>query len=406
MKADDLAGIDSSARLLQYKQETEAELQAIISYWQNRVTDQQQGGFFGAVNNENIPDPAAQKGLVLNSRILWAFSAAFAHLQDGSCLNAATRAFDYLIDHFVDHEYGGVYWSVDRYGKMLDGKKQIYGLAFCIYGMTEYYKITRNEVALRVARELYDHIERYSLDRINGGYIEAFACDWKTIDDLRLSDKDDNERKTMNTHLHIIEAYSNLYRVWPGEILRAKIAGLLDIFDRHILNRKTHHLNLFMDDDWMVKSSLQSYGHDIEASWLLQECAEATGDANYQSKFREHAIHLADAASGGLDVDGGLWYEYEPHTGNLTREKHSWPQAEAMVGFLNAWQLTKDEKYLRYSLHGWEFVKQHICDRAGGEWFWGVCEDYSPMRKDKAGFWKCPYHNTRACLEIIRRIQF
>jgi mannobiose 2-epimerase len=270
--------------------------------------------------------------------------------------------------------------------------------------MSEYYRASNNGMALQISKELFDCIERYSRDREKDGYVEAFTRDWKIIDDLRLSEKDDNEKKTMNTHLHIIEAYANLYIVWPDDNLRARIVALLSIFDTHIVNRGTNHLNLFLDDDWQVKSTLQSYGHDIEASWLLHECAAIIGDEQSLKAFGKTAIELARAAITGLDTDGGLWYEFEPRDAHLIKEKHSWPQAEAMVGFFNAWQLTGEERFLHHSMNSWTFIKQYIRDNKKGEWFWGVYEDYSTIRKDKAGFWKCPYHNTRACIEIMHRI--
>lgn len=394
----------AAVSLLQgYREELEAELLQILEYWSTYTIDPE-GGFYGSIDNDNIPDLAAPKGIVLNSRILWAFAAAARHTGDAAHAALATRAYDYILSYFLDREYGGVYWSVDARGQMLDGRKQIYGLAFCIYGLSEYVKLTGEEAALDTAKQLFYLIEQYSYDREKGGYIEAFTCEWQTIGDLRLSEKDDNERKTMNTHLHIIEAYASLYQVWPDPVLREKITGLLDVFDTYIIDHRDGHLRLFMDDDWMSKSMLRSFGHDIEAAWLLQECAEIAGANDPIHAFRQLAIRLADAAAEGLDADGGLWYEYEPAQDHWIREKHSWPQAEAMVGFFNAWQLTGDDNYLRRSLQSWDFVKQHLKDNRQGEWYWGIHDGYSIMDKEKAGFWKCPYHNSRACLELIKRI--
>lgn len=390
--------------LTRYKKELAEELQSILTYWEKYAVDHQHGGFYGSVNNENIADPSAPKGIVLYSRILWAFSAAYRFSKKEEQLSLASRAFDYILVHFIDHQYGGVYWSLDATGQMLEGRKQIYGLAFCIYGLSEYYRITNNSAALHHAKQLFEKIEEYSLDKAQGGYIEAFSRQWRSLNNMRLSEKDDNEKKTMNTHLHIVEAYANLYQVWPDKKLRERIISLLEIFSRYIINKNTCHLNLFLDEDWRVKSTLQSYGHDIEAAWLLQECAEIAGYELYVDHFKKLAVQLADAAAEGLDADGGLWYEYEPGIKQLVHEKHSWPQAEAMVGFFNAWQLTGDKKYLDRSLKAWQFTKHRIKDHANGEWFWGVYADYSVMQKDKAGFWKCPYHSSRACLEIIRRI--
>lgn len=390
--------------LLRYKSELEKELSDILSYWMKYTPDHANGGFFGSVNNENEPDTTAAKGVVLYSRILWTFSSAYEFTKQQLHLNTAAKAFDYITNHFFDHEYGGVYWSVDAEGKKKDGRKQIYGLAFCIYGLAAYFKVSGSEMALRFAKDLYNTIEQYSFDKVNGGYVEAFGRNWKAVDDLRLSEKDDNERKTMNTHLHLVEAYTALFTVWPDEGLKNKIISLLELFDQHFINKETHHLHLFFEDDWKLKSTLESYGHDIEASWLLQQCAEVIGHQPLTELFKQAAVPIADAAAEGLDTDGGLWYEHEPNKNLLIYEKHSWPQAEAMIGFYNAYRLTGNNNYLRQSLHSWDFIKKHIKDHEKGEWFWGVKKDYSVMNKEKAGFWKCPYHNCRACMELLRRI--
>jgi mannobiose 2-epimerase len=387
-----------------YKKEVDKELRSILDWWKHHAIDKKRGGFYGSVNNGNTPDASAPKGVVMTSRVLWAFSSAYSYTNDPGDLLIATRAWEYLRDHFIDRRYGGVFWSVDPVGEIHDDRKQIYGLAFCLYGLAEYYKIIEEEAVLTEAKKLCNYIEQYSWDKAKGGYIEAFTREWKVMDDLRLSEKDDNEKKTMNTHLHVIEAYANLYQVWPDPALKERIIEILDLFNRVIINSRSLHLDLFMDENWNVKSTLQSYGHDIEAAWLLQECAVIAEEPLYVDHFRKLATRLADAAAEGMDKDGGLWYEFEPNTKHLVREKHSWPQAEGMVGFFNAWQVSGDEKYLDYSRQCWHFIKQHIRDRKKGEWFWGVNEDYTPMEKEKAGFWKCPYHNSRACLEIIKRI--
>lgn len=391
--------------LMRYKAAVTDELHSILAYWEKYTVDQQYGGFFGSVNTDNIPDLTAPKGVVLNSRILWTFSTACLHTRNANYLTLATRAFEYILDHFIDREHGGVFWSVTHEGKIQEDRKQIYGLAFCIYGLSAYYKLTNNQRALETAIQLFELVEQYSLDKQKGGYIEALTRDWKPLQDLRLSEKDDNEKKTMNTHLHIIEAYASLYIVWPDKKLKEKIINLLVIFDNYIINKESYHLNLFMDDDWTVKSTLQSYGHDIEAAWLLQECAEATGSDTYIRYFRELGVKIAYAVAEGLDTDGGLWYEYEPVTDHLVKEKHSWPQAEAMVGFFNAWQMSGEKEYLDHSIKSWEFIRNHIKDQEKGEWFWGVYADYRVMQKDKAGFWKCPYHSSRACMEIMKRAE-
>lgn len=390
--------------LLQYKVSVKRELTAVLSWWMKYSKDHANGGFYGSVNNNNLPEADAPKGIVLNSRILWAFSAAFLHTRNNSYLEMADRAFDYILHHFIDDEYGGVFWSVDATGAMNDGRKQIYGLAFCMYGMAEYYKATRNKTALQTATDLFALIEQYSLDKERGGYIEAFSREWAAADDLRLSDKDDNEKKTMNTHLHIIEAYANLYTIWPDLNLQQKINDLLGLFSTRFMQNANGHLHLFFDEDWKLKSTLQSFGHDIEAGWLLLKCAEISGNQEYIDQYKKYSISFVNAAAEGLDEDGGLWYEYEPAIQHLIREKHAWPQAEAMIGFYNAWQLTGDDTYLKRSQESFRFILDYLKDRQNGEWYWGVYADYTVMQKEKAGFWKCPYHSARACIEIYDRI--
>ena len=394
----------SLQQLDQYKKELQNELSGLLNFWQKNTVDKEFGGFYGKLDNSNKVFPGAPKGSVLNSRILWTFSAAYNLTGNMDYLDTAERAFRYIIDHFIDKKYGGVYWTVDYKGDPYDTKKQIYALSFAIYGLSEFYQCSKNQQAKELAIELYNLIVEHSYDTINGGYIEALSRDWKEINDLRLSKKDANEKKSMNTHLHVLEGFANLYRIWPNEVLNKKIAELINIFLDHIIDKKSNHLVLFFDEEWNVKSNIISYGHDIEAAWLIQESAEITGNAELIQRVKTQSVKLANAAAEGLDNDGGLWYEYEADRDHLIKEKHSWPQAEAMIGFYNAWQITGDESYFKKSLASWQFVQDHILDKVNGEWFWGVTENYSLMEEDKVGIWKCPYHNGRACIELIRRI--
>jgi mannobiose 2-epimerase len=252
---------------------------------------------------------------------------------------------------------------------------------------------------------IYNDILTHSYDEKLGGYIEALTRDWKQATDLRLSEKDANEKKSMNTHLHLLEAFANLYRIWKNRSLKQRIIEIIRIFLDHIIDSKTDHLILFFDDEWNPRSGIISYGHDIEAAWLIQEAAEIIEDVSLLDELKARSVKITEAAAKGLDSDGGLWYEYDVSQQYLTMEKHSWPQAEAMVGFFNAWQLTGDEKFLKQSIQSWEFVKEHMRDKTLGEWYWGVNADHSSMKQEeKVGTWKCPYHNSRACMEIIPRI--
>jgi mannobiose 2-epimerase len=385
--------------------EIRQELERILHYWSLYAPDRERGGFAGRVNNLNQVSPGAPKGAVLHARILWTFAAAYGLTRDPAHLQLAADAFRYIRDHFNDPVHGGLFWSVDADGRALDTHKQIYAQAFGIYGMSEYYRASGCEEALALAKEWFRLIERYSLDTRYGGYIDAFARDWSLLEDKRLSAKDSNAVKTMNTHLHVIEGYANLYELWPDPLLAGRIRELLAIFQDRIMNKSNHHLELFFNEAWTPELGLISYGHDIEAGWLLQSCAASIADGYWTAKTKANALLITDAALEGLDEDGGLWYELNTRTGILVREKHWWPQAEALVGFCNAWQISGNPRYREAMLHNWAFIRQYILDWENGEWFWGVHGDHSVMQdRDKIGLWKCPYHNSRACLQLVKRL--
>jgi len=392
-------------KLNQLQSELSAELDSILAYWSKKTIDNQNDGFIGQINSNEEIISDADKGSVLNARILWSFSAAYQKTKNEEHKKIATRAFDFLSNHFYDPEFGGLFWSINSDTTPKDTKNQIYALAFAIYGFSEYYVISKDEKALAIAINLYLRIQKHSYDPVNKGYLEAFTRDWQPIEDLRLSSKDANEKKTMNTHLHIVEAYANLFKVWKDPKLQSDTVELLKTIEEHFINTQTGHLHLFFDENWVEKPDVISYGHDIEAAWLLLQCAEISEDENLIANYKKHAIQIAEVTQEGLDRDGGLWYEFDPKTNELIAEKHWWVQAEALIGFYNAYQLTGDEKYLEIVLKNWKFIKTHIIDQQNGEWFWGINKDYSLIEKDKAGFWKCPYHNSRACLELINRIK-
>ena len=393
------------SKLKELKSELLVELDSILKYWSKNTIDNQNGGFIGQIDFNDHLIASAEKGSVLNARILWSFSASYQVTKNEEHKKLATRAFEFLSKYFYDVEFGGLFWSINADKTPKDTKNQIYALAFAIYGLTEYYVISKEEKALEMAINLYLQIQRHSYDPVNGGYLEAFTREWKPIADLRLSDKDANEKKTMNTHLHIIEAYANLFKVWKDKKLQNVIVELLATIEERFINTETGHLRLFFNEEWIEKLDVISYGHDIEAAWLLLQCAEISEDKTLIANYKKHAIQMAEVTQEGLDTDGGLWYELDPKNNELITEKHWWVQAEALIGFYNAYQLTGDEKYLDLVLKNWDFIKKYILDQKNGEWFWGVNGDYSLIEKDKAGFWKCPYHNSRACLELILRIK-
>lgn len=376
----------------------------ILSYWIDHVVDKENGGFYGRIDGDDQIHAQAEKGAVMNARILWAFSAAYRVLRNPAYLEAATRAKDYFLAHFVDKENGGVYWSVDYQGNPLDTKKQTYAIGFAIYGFSEYARATGDAEALEMAKRLYHDIETHAYDSENQGYIEALTCDWQPIADMRLSDKDENGSRTMNTHLHIIEPYTNLYRVWKDAALEKSIRNLLDIFTDKLLNPETHHLDLFFDDKWQGKRNVESYGHDIEASWLLHETALVLDDKTVLQKMEQVIRRIADAADEGLRPDGSMVYEHWKDTDEYDLQRQWWVQCENIIGHIDLYQYFGYEDSLEKAIQCWNFVQKNLIDAKNGEWHWAVLDDGTiNLKDDKAGFWKCPYHNSRMCLELIER---
>jgi mannobiose 2-epimerase len=391
---------------LQLKQELKDELtHNILPFWMNKMTDDQNGGFYGQMTGKNQLITNAPKGGILNARILWTFSSAAIYFKSPFYIEYAKRAKLYIFDHFFDTENGGAYWMLNADGSPADTKKQIYNQAFFIYGLVEYYRYTNDAECLNKAIDLFQIIEKYSFDPKYNGYFEAYSKDWVLMDDLRLSDKDANEKKTMNTHLHILEAYTNLFRVWDNPLLEKQLRNLIELFLEKIMNKQTNHLDLFFGENWECKSTLFSYGHDIEASWLIDEASQVLGDIDLIRKVQAASIKIADAAAEGLQQNGSIVNEKNYVSGHIDTNSDWWPQAESLIGFFNAYELTKDESYANKSLDVWKFIKDNLIDKKNGDWHWSVSASGKVDDvNDKAGFWKCPYHNSRMCLEIMRRI--
>lgn len=387
-----------------WQEELQQALDAILSYWIKHTPDEVRGGFFGRIDEHNIPDVNAPKGVVLNARLLYTFSTAYLQNNDAACLAMADRAWLYLSTHFIDAEYGGVYWTVSADGRPGEQKKQLYAQAFMLYGLCSYFRCRKLETVKELTSRIFDVIETYGYDHTNGGYFEAFLKNWDPLVDPRLSKKDLIAEKSTNTQLHILEAYTAMYLLWPNDLLRQRLEELLNLFHDRMIS-DTGNLHLFFDAGWKVLPAGISYGHDIEASWLLQDAAAVIGNRALIRKNNAYAGLLAQAAVRGLDTDGGLWYETTAG-GALIREKHWWPQAEAMVGFYRAWMMTGETHFADHARKSWHFIKSALIDTVYGEWHWGVDEYNQPMmNQDKTGIWKCPYHNGRACMEMIRLLK-
>jgi len=394
--------VNNSVSLM--KQEIEAELHhRILSFW-SKYGPSSKGGFVGQISLDNNVNDNADRGAVLNARILWSYSASYNLSKKEEYILMAKRAYEYISTYFYDKTYGGVYWMVDCNGNPVSTKKQIYALAFTIYALAEYYDACKEQAVLDLAIKLFEDIEKHSFDPVKNGYFEAFSEDWQALGDLRLSLKDANEAKTMNTHLHVLEAYARLIRVWPNEKLKAQLENLVEIHLDKITDQKTWHYNLFFDEDWNIKSDEVSFGHDIEGAWLVQDAAEASGNQALIEKSKDFAVKIADVClAEGMAKDGSMFYERNGQ-GHLDTERHWWVQAEAMVGYANAYQVSGDVRFLEAVQGVWNFIKVYIsCEN--GEWIWGVLLDYTKNTSaDKAGPWKCPYHNSRACIEILKRL--
>ena len=373
----------------------------ILPYWMENMCNPD-GGFHGRMDGTENLDPTAPVGNIMTARILWTFAASYRLLGDRRYLEMALKARDILIGKFYDAEFGGTYWSLNPDGTPLDTKKQIYAIAFTIYGLAELNRATGDAKALEYAIKLFNAIEDHSYDSVRGGYFEAFTRKWDVIEDMRLSDKDANESKTMNTHLHVLEAYTCLYRVWGNSLLKERLKRLIEVFEEHIIGNDGH-LRLFFDEDWNCSYDIVSYGHDIEASWLLHEAALVSGDPAVLERIEALVPKIVAAAAEGFSDEGGM--AYETVSGETDGDRHWWVQAETVVGFFNLWDSFGEQEGLENALMCWDFIKAHIIDKEKGEWFWSLRSDGTANRTDdKAGFWKCPYHNGRMCMEIIERI--
>lgn len=377
----------------------------ILPFWIGRVRVAK-GGFVGAMTNDLKVDGSAERGALLTSRILWTYSAAYGRYRDPAYLEMARHAYADLVSVFHDPQNGGFYWSVAADGSVLRDRKQVYGQAFAVYALAEYHAATGLREPLEMAIATRGLIESRSKDPAHGGYLEAFSRAWEPIEDMRLSAIDLNEPKSQNTHLHVMEAYSRLLGVWPDPALRGQLAALVEIMLGRIVNARTAHLGLFFALDWTLRSDRVSYGHDIEAAWLLCQAADALGDPALQARVRPLAVRIAEVTlAQGVDADGGIFNEGGPQ-GLTNTNKEWWPQAEAVVGFINAHGLSREQRFLDAAFRTWDFIEKRIIDRRRGEWLRGVTREGRVLEKElKVSFWKCPYHNGRTGLEAVRRLR-
>ncbi len=384
----------------------------ILPFYANVAVDKQRGGFYGLVHNDLTVEPDAPRGLIQVTRILWAFAHACRRLDAPRLLPTAEHAWEALQAHFRDPVTGGLHWMVAADGAPLDRRRLVYGQAFGIYAFAEYALATGSHSALREALALFTLIEQHAWDPAQGGYVEGCTPDWQPDPEQRVDEVSGPVAWSMNTHLHLVEAYTTLLHAVraahePSAAVEEALRRVLLILLRKV-TQPSGHFALQFDAAWRPLDDRVSYGHDIEGSWLAVEAAEALdeppNDASLLAEARATALQLAQSTlEQGVDGDGGLFNEGGP-SGPTERDKDWWPQAEAMVGFLNAFQLSNDERYLQAALESWGFIRRFIIDTTHGEWFWGVTHKGKPVDKQKSGPWKGPYHNGRACLEGMRRL--
>lgn len=378
----------------------------IMPFWSGPAVDREQGGWMAWLSNDLKPDRTKPKGLIVHSRILWAFSAVHRVRPEKMYREMAERALEYLLTRFWDGLHGGAFWQLNDAGQPIDDSKKTYGQAFLIYALAEYHQAFGAPSALARAMEVFELIERHAHDNANGGYLEVRRRDWSEAGaEARLSEKDMNEKKSMNNHLHVLEAYTNLHRAGKNAQVAQRLRELMQLFEEKILDARTRHFHHFFDETWNVHSDSYTFGHDIEGSWLLCEAAEELADHPWEERTAATALRMAEVTlREGIQPDGAL--VYEGRDGKIIDYgKECWPQAEAMIGFLNAFQLSGEERYFAAARAVWNYAEQHLVDRTNGDWFWRITpEGRVDERLPKVSEWKGPYHASRACLECMRRL--
>lgn len=390
----------------QFREEVEWELlNNIVPFWIEKSRDNENGGFVGRITGTGDYDWTSDKTIILNSRILWSFSALHNYYKKPEYYEVASRAYKFIMANFWDGEFGGVYWSINHMGRPIQTKKQIYAQAFMILALTEYYKCNNEKSILSDAIEVFNLIEIHGFDKNWGGYFEAFTREWDTLEDVRLSSYDINANLTTNTHLRLLEGYTNLAGVWKNEKLLKQLNFQIVLFLEKIIDVRSYNLRLFFDDQWRPLSPEISFGHNIESSWLLSKACCTSGATNLQRAVEPIVVGMTESIlNEAINPKGGLLYG--SHSGVIDEDAHWWTQAEGMIGFLNAYQITGDNKYIEAVYSVWNFTKEYIHDRNAGEWYFRVDKNGKPnLEDDKIGPWKAPYHNMRACLEILERTQ-
>lgn len=378
--------------------EASLELDKIFKFWSN-LRDNENGGYYGYVDYNLIVQKDFGKGVILNSRIMWFFSNLYLATKNSDALDCAKHAFEFMKKYCVDMEYGGVYWMLDFDGKVSEDMKHTYNQAFAIYGLSSYYDASGDKSALALAYSLFNTIEKNCTDEY--GYTEAFDRQWNLIDNDKLSEDGYNADKTMNTLLHIIEAYTELYRVDKNLAVKAKLENALQTAYSKVYNKSTHILGVYFDTEMNSIGNVYSYGHDIEASWLIDLAVDVLEDCKIAEQLKKMNSEIVKKVL-ETAYNNGVIYNQDIE-GSVDKTRIWWIQAEGLVGFLNAYQRENKKEYLENAFKLWERIKTEQIDSRSGEWFYCLDESGTPIEKELAGPWKCPYHNGRMCMEVIKR---
>lgn len=372
--------------------------QHIIPFWKG-LRDDKLGGYIGRVDFDLTRRPEAERGCILNSRILWFFSEAYMELRDPSLLDEADHAYEMLL-RMYDRENGGVYWSLNADGTVCDGTKHTYNQAFAIYALSAYHRASGKAEPLKLAEELFELVESRCFD--GGGYLEAFTVDWRPESNEKLSENGVEAGRTMNTLLHVMEGYTGLYEANRSEKVRERLYFIMETFENKVYNPEKRRQEVFFDLEYNTLIDLHSFGHDIETSWLADHTLEVLGDSELTARIRPLLLKMAEHTLEAAFTDHGFCNESE--NGKVDTTRIWWVQAEALLGFLNAWEKTGGERYAEAVRLQWQYIRDVLSDRRqGSEWFWSIREDGTPIKKPIVEPWKCPYHNGRMCLEIMRR---
>ena len=398
---------DFTEQLKIFKEEVLAEHENILKFWEKYTVDEENGGFIGQIDSDMKKQTEADKGVILNARITWAFSAAYRFNKNSNYLELATRAYNYLIDKFYDHDNDGVYFMIDYKGNPTVVRNQVIAVAFVTYAFSEYYIATEKKEALDYALKLFNSLELYALDKELNGYFDAFSNEWEKLEDMRMYPGDKNATKTMNANFHIMVAYANIYRAYKDDKVKKALKNLIEVLLDKIVDAQRGSCNLFFDSNWNIVPSDDNYGLDIEASWLIWDAAQVLNDQKLIEQIRPIVLKMVEhSLKYGYDMDGGMMNEGNDKDGVLNTYKSWWVQAESVIAFFNAYQMTNENKYLANALLTWDFIKKYVIDYEYGEWYGTVGkDDHKPnLEESKIGPWKCPYHNSRMGLQIAERI--